>query len=218
MNKKDLIIVALATFCLTSTVFMILPSRSSIPYDPWADVSGPTQGTADGTINMRDVNYLLQMFGTSGSTTKDVNVTNLPYGLYYGTINVSYTGGYSGNIVVFCGGYSRLSLLMRPTAVSMFGGSAGGDAMALSLLYIYWAETDLSAGNPLPYSRETVNGAFNITVPSTKWWFPPFCIGSSYMTEIKSTYANLVFVSNWTTIMPASWYVTLDCCVYLRNE
>ena len=78
MNKKDLIIAVLATFCLTSTLFTILPSKSGIPYDPWADVSGPSPGTENGTINMRDIAYLIQMFGQSGNTTKDVNVMNWP--------------------------------------------------------------------------------------------------------------------------------------------
>jgi len=76
MNKKDLVIVALATFCLTSTLFMILPSRSA-ERDPWADVSGPTQGEPDGTINMRDINYEIQHFNQDVSNmTRNVNVTN----------------------------------------------------------------------------------------------------------------------------------------------
>lgn len=117
VTKKDLLIVVLATFCLTSTLFMILPSRSGIPYDPWADVSGPTQGTEDGTINMRDISYLIQMFGTSGNTTKDVNVTNYyqarpPYELLYGyyplniSLNQNLPVTYGSTIHV--DGYSRM--------------------------------------------------------------------------------------------------------------
>ena len=78
MNKKDLFIVALTTFCLTATLFLILPSRSAEPYNPWADVSGPTMGEPDGTINMRDINYEILRFNTFGDTTKNVNVVNLP--------------------------------------------------------------------------------------------------------------------------------------------
>ena len=78
MNKRDLIIVALATFCLTATLFLILPSRSAQPYNPWADVSGPIMGEPDGTINMRDINYEILRFNTFGDTTKNVNVVNLP--------------------------------------------------------------------------------------------------------------------------------------------
>ena len=39
MSRKDVIIAILPTFCLTATIFMIFPTRSAQPYDPWADVS-----------------------------------------------------------------------------------------------------------------------------------------------------------------------------------
>jgi len=78
LNKRDLVIVALATFCLTSTLFMILPSRST-ERDPWADVSGPIVGESDGIINMRDIQYEITHFNQDVSNmTRNVNVTNLP--------------------------------------------------------------------------------------------------------------------------------------------
>jgi len=77
LNKRDMIIVALATFCLTATLFIILPSRSA-DYTPWGDVSGPTVGESDGTINMRDIQYEIMLFNTNGNTTRNVNVTNWP--------------------------------------------------------------------------------------------------------------------------------------------
>ena len=77
MNRKDLIVAVLATFCLTATLFVILPSRSA-DYDPWADVSGPIQGTEDGVINMRDISYEIQHFNAAGDTTKNVTVVNWP--------------------------------------------------------------------------------------------------------------------------------------------
>lgn len=78
MNKKDLIIVVLATFCLTATLFMILPSRST-EKDPWADVSSPIVGESDGKINMRDISYEIQHFNQDVSNmTRNVNVTNWP--------------------------------------------------------------------------------------------------------------------------------------------
>ena len=74
VTKKDLIIAVLATFCLTATLFIILPSRSAEPYNPWADVSGPIMGEPDGTINMRDINYEIMRFNTLGDTTKNVTI------------------------------------------------------------------------------------------------------------------------------------------------
>jgi hypothetical protein len=60
-NKKDLVIVVLATFCLTATLFLIIPTRSSPnEYDPWVDLNG------DGTINILDIAKVASLFGTNG--------------------------------------------------------------------------------------------------------------------------------------------------------
>ena len=95
MKEKNLILAVLATFCLTAMLSTILPTRSAIPYDPWADVSGPMQGTEDGTINMRDISYLIQMFATNGNTTKNVTVTNWPLSTQETVFWQQSTGGYS---------------------------------------------------------------------------------------------------------------------------
>lgn len=76
MNKK-LTIAMLATFCLT-TLLMIPLTHSTEPYDPWVDVTGPTPGVEDGTINMRDIQYEILHFNTFGDTTKNVSVVNWP--------------------------------------------------------------------------------------------------------------------------------------------
>ena len=68
--KRDLIIAALATFCLTATLFMILPTKSSPGngYDPWLDTND------DGQINIRDMYAMARAFGTSGTP---INKTDL---------------------------------------------------------------------------------------------------------------------------------------------
>jgi hypothetical protein len=77
LNKKDLVMVALATFCLTDTLFMILPSRST-ERDPWADITGP-DGVLDDIVNMKDVQYEILRFNQDVSNmTRNVNVTNFP--------------------------------------------------------------------------------------------------------------------------------------------
>lgn len=55
MNRKDLIIAVLATFCLTASVFMVFPTRSADDpnWDPWADIKHaldtfPQGATLDG--------------------------------------------------------------------------------------------------------------------------------------------------------------------------
>jgi hypothetical protein len=78
--RKVVLIAILATFCLTATLFIVLPTRSSpsvVEYDPWADIND------DGTINMYDIAYTAQRYGTSGDPTKNVNVTNWEVDCYH---------------------------------------------------------------------------------------------------------------------------------------
>jgi len=79
LTKKDLIIAILLTFCLTATLFMILPTESSPAgeYDPWLDYND------DGVINIQDLFAMGKAFGTSGDPTKNVNVTNWETDCYH---------------------------------------------------------------------------------------------------------------------------------------
>ena len=71
VTKKDLIIAVLATFCLTATLFMIIPTRSQ-EYDPWLDTND------DGIIDIEEIYKAALAYGTMGDPTKNVNVTNWP--------------------------------------------------------------------------------------------------------------------------------------------
>ena len=61
--KRDMIIAVLAIFCLTSTLFMILPIQSSPGngYDPWLD------NNDDGKINILDIAATAKAYGTTGT-------------------------------------------------------------------------------------------------------------------------------------------------------
>lgn len=64
-TKRDLIIVVLATFCLTATLVMMLPTKSSPAtgeYDPWLDTND------DGRIDMKDIGAVAKAFGASGES------------------------------------------------------------------------------------------------------------------------------------------------------
>jgi len=63
ITKKDFVVV-IATFCLATTLCMVIPTRSSLEtnsYDPWLDIND------DGNINILDISSLAIIFGTSGS-------------------------------------------------------------------------------------------------------------------------------------------------------
>lgn len=72
--RKDLILAVICTFCLTVTLFTIIPIRSQTTpeYDPWKDIND------DGYIGIDDIVSVAESFGALGDPTKNVNVTNWP--------------------------------------------------------------------------------------------------------------------------------------------
>jgi len=75
VTKKDLVIAILCTFCLTASLFMVIPTRSSPDigdYDPWIDVND------DGVIDISDLVIMVGTIPSEGDPTKNVNVTNFP--------------------------------------------------------------------------------------------------------------------------------------------
>jgi len=74
IDKKDLVIVVLATFCLTATLFMTIPTRSgpaTAKYDPLLDYN------EDGILDMRDIGYLCTLFGEMGTAVNRTALLNL---------------------------------------------------------------------------------------------------------------------------------------------
>lgn len=75
MNTKHLLIAVLLTFCLTATLFRILPTSSTsttstveYEYDPWYDLND------DGDINLYDLTIIGTYYDTSGTP---INKTEL---------------------------------------------------------------------------------------------------------------------------------------------
>lgn len=62
MYKKDVVIVVLATLCLTVTLFSIIPVLSIKPYDPWKDVND------DGVIDAKDFQLLKNAIPAIGNS------------------------------------------------------------------------------------------------------------------------------------------------------
>jgi hypothetical protein len=104
--RRDLVIVVLVTFCLTATIFMVFPTRSSSgTYDPWID------NNEDGAIDIFDAIGLANTFGTSGDPTKNVTVTNWPSNKLAYSIETS-VGGVAGfeSPYISVVGYSKISI------------------------------------------------------------------------------------------------------------
>jgi hypothetical protein len=68
ITRKEFTI-ALIAFSLASAIFAVMPVSSLGTYDPWLDYN------SDGKVDLKDVYPMHQAYGTSGDSTKNVNVT-----------------------------------------------------------------------------------------------------------------------------------------------
>jgi hypothetical protein len=203
VTKKNLVVAVLATFCLTAIVFMVVPIRSSIsPYDPWLDYD------ENGKINLEDLVRFANSYATTGDPTKNVNVTNLhDYKVQTGTINFNSSIS-SATATIFCGGYSRISMLLASNQTSIGNGS-----ITIYLESIDWENTPEAYAGGVSWESLGGSNAFNITISGSQWWFP-----LPYLTETKAPYCLLYFAPTAEVNLPANWWVTANYAVYLRNE
>lgn len=75
MLKKRYIVIAIGIVSvLLGSLFIsnIILAQTGGEYDPWLDLN------EDGTIDVNDLSPMGQSYGSSGDTTKNVNVTNFP--------------------------------------------------------------------------------------------------------------------------------------------
>jgi hypothetical protein len=183
---------------------MIIPIRSAVrPYNPWLDYD------ENGAVGLTDLVNLANSYGTTGDSTKNVTVANWPqaYSLQNGTMDITNAHQYATPLI-YCGGYSRLSILWRADAASL----GMGNDITIYLGSIRWRDF---VG---PYECASVEhplSGCNITVPDGGYGFGG---GISYMTETYAPYCYLNFLTVYNPSLPANWSVTIGYAVYLRNE
>jgi hypothetical protein len=209
VNKKDLIIAVLTTFCLTATIFMVIPIRSSTnPYDPWIDYDD------DGKIGLSDLVSLANSYGTTGDPTKNVNVTNwptVPSELDYKVINLGVlncTGNGGTSVTATCGGYSRLSFFMWGVEMKDVGTPYSITVKVDSWWWSIYEPGSTSAASVVEYPT------YEITFTSTPYpaWFTPLPL----LLETKAPSFSVVLQTN--TTYPSPVWATFELFVYLRNE
>jgi hypothetical protein len=165
------------------------------------------------------LSYYLTWAGasTSGDPTLNVSVTSMPYVVQTVTENISSNGESPLPIQIFCGGYSRLSVLLSINNASIGSSSS----ITLFLDRLVWKGYS-ARGLPYTGSSEQLNkNAFNVTIVSdASGHFLGYNGELSYMTETKAPYFFLVFVyvAPLGVNVPANWWVTFDYSVYLRND
>jgi hypothetical protein len=169
-NKKYLIIAVLATFCLTATLFMIVPTHSqSSNYDPWTDINN------DGTIDMADISMTIDGFMTNGDSTKDVNVTNWPTSqavtLWY---RKNFTLSQTQSIAPMssANGFGHLHIILYAYNMS------SGQSVTLSLVGTImdpagmgYAATYIPGGNLTVSNPGSTQNATTVPVPSESFYF-----------------------------------------------
>lgn len=113
----------LALACVILAPMFLVGITTSAEYDPWSDLD------ADGDIDIFDVVKIAGSYGTTGDPGKNVNVTNWPtiqstpsYKLLVLTKNITWSSQAGSAFVSgYCDGYSRMSILMRPSGMKMYG-------------------------------------------------------------------------------------------------
>jgi hypothetical protein len=221
-TRKDLIIAVLATFCLTTTLFMIIPTRSSPTtsqlgvYDPWVDIDG------DGQITIYDVVGVTKSYGATGDPTKNVNVTNFPqeyevqvlrnynfswdgYGMYFG-----WTVG-----AISVGKYSRMSVMLVPT--EWINATFNLD---VDLTFVTWAMGDSGPyGTGAMMSDNQQNTYYSISIGFDP--YPPLYIPymqTNKFTVIETKAPSVILSFDYGTFDVEHGWVMFDIYVYLRRE
>jgi hypothetical protein len=219
-SKKDLIIAVLITFCLTATLFTIIPTRSEqgSSYDPWKDLND------DGVVDSTDLGMLGTSWATTGNPTKNVNVTQWEpaYKVLHIVANLSWGPNYLGWTWVpdfafptFVGGYSKMFIYMEPIYPN---GTVGNYNVTHSLAGCGWYPSVYQTGRGEAYRGESLpHSASNITVEviDGQWGYYFPTIDENACIEIKAPYVTLGFSSNSTI---SSGWMLMDVYIYLRTE
>lgn len=170
VTKKVLLASILTTLCLFSVLFMTFPTRSSSEiYDPWGDVSGPTIGEPDGTINMRDIQYEILHFNTHGTPMnrtqidRALELERLVYEDWYdGLIGYWKLDEGTGNEAIDSSGNNNTGILYG----SNWTDGKYGNALNFDGTDDYVAIPDLYSSSP---TELTVSAWINSSLIST-WW------------------------------------------------
>jgi len=176
--RKDMIFAVLTTFCMCALMFTVMPIRSGLPYDPWADYND------DGKINMVDIANVASQFMQTGDPTKNVTVTNWP----------------QDRPPTAKKGVDELSIID-----SFSGGTGNGEGAALGILapthrlkFVYNFESKGTFINISSVSINYIWRADNGDGHSIRWLFGEYPYGFPYATVTTSgpPYTNMPNAAN----------------------
>lgn len=105
MNKKNMVIVVLATLCLMVTVLSMIPVMSAPAYNPWLDVN------ESGSIDVKDYQIIKNAIPSVGDPTKNVTIAGHANKLAYYVKNelVPATSWFTSDPILV-DGYSKMTI------------------------------------------------------------------------------------------------------------
>jgi hypothetical protein len=190
-NKKNLVIAVLSTFCLVSTLFMILPTRSQTtqPYDPWVDLDD------DGDIDLYDAVELLARYGSKGTP---INKTALLLDLLerVEALESASFGVPIGSIIAWAKNLSGVPLLpegfvecngqILDDPESPFNGITMPDLNGENR-FLRGASTSGSVGGSDTHEHNLIGGTGNVLVTNQNGeWLIVYSAGPSYVVHQNS--------------------------------
>lgn len=169
--RKDLLVAVLASLCLTATLLIIIPIRSSSgtgEYDAWVDTN------EDGKINILDISTMAKAYGTSGDPTKQVvisgysNVENLTS---FVLLNQTLM-----NVTIATTGYRRITLSLYAESkdahkFEIFWGYKIADKFAYSTTPTLTSESSIHLVRPVWYQNvRSPIYALSLDVTFSEFW------------------------------------------------
>ena len=168
-NKKDLFIAILATFCLTATLFLAIPTRSQTGHDPSSVYDPMMDLNHDGTIDIYDAIVFAGHFGTSGDPTVNVNVTNPRFQVVEKDLSISVSGGNSTDVFP-TEGYDRMFV---SAAIIDVSNRTVDYTVNLAGVNWYWEMVDgveMKTFTPADYNRGVSISIRNASyIPTSSW-------------------------------------------------
>jgi hypothetical protein len=219
MIKKELIIAILATFCLTATLFLIIPISGQAVYDPQLDVNH------DGKIDIKDIAAVAKAFGTTGDPTVPVNVTWVSSNLAQLTIYIPSSGGAgssggSTTVGLSVSGYSRAWIWLS----APWGSSAasGTYSMSLTLTSIEWTGGPSQPPYVQVWQTITSSQISSILVQVVSGVIAssssPATISEDSYISVKAPYIASASFSCTFSSGASSGSVPVTLCIYLQNQ
>lgn len=233
MNKKDVVIVVLATLCLTVTLFSIIPVMSGPQYDPWKDVND------DGVIDVKEYQIIKNAIPSVGDPTKDVRIQ---HGTCSWNTSVNMAGNTSLSISNSTVGYEQMYVSAKSNlslgcyaVIDLLACFAGVEYRYLGNLSAY--SYGPAMGGPYPIVGDMVkfciyngyNGSYwmpisipaqvNLTVSLTtsQALFEPQKVEVANLPSLEPRYSQQIYTANcsWTLWTGSSYVGYTSCAIYI---